>query len=274
MLFPGCRKGKNMHWRKLSAVCLAAITLCGCSAYTQTTSGRDWLSAYQASPVNENTSDDIDARVRQAGAVEPMLRFPARIGIARIGQANFQPALVAMSQDEALDWVGVKARLGESFGEFVPISPLIAAMMEPDIKVAPIDRVGAARHLLDTIRLAAARQHLDAILIYEVDATTDQKSNPLRFADWTILGAFVVPSQDVKAVGVAQAMLIDVRNGYPYGQVTSSVDDKAQTALFYSGEAKASLTHTVEEAAVLKLTGGSEGMIRKLKDELTARRPS
>jgi hypothetical protein len=263
-----------MYWCKLSPICLVAIVLCGCSAYTQTTSGRGWLDAYQSSPANQvgNGPDDIDARVRQAGAVEPMLRFPARIGIVRIGQTNFQPALIAMPQNEASAWVAAKDRLGDSFGEFIPISPLIAAMMEPDIKVAPTDRVGAARHLLDTIRLAAARQHLDAVLIYEVDATTDQKSNPLRFADWTILGGFIVPSQDVKAVGVAQAMLIDVRNGYPYGQVTSSVDDKTGSALFYSGEAKTSLTQKVEEASVLKLAGESEGMIRKLKDELTARR--
>ena len=125
--------------------------------------------------------------------------------------------------------------------------------------------------MIDTVRLAAARQHLDAVLIYEVDATADQKSNPLRFADWTVIGAFIVPSQDVKAIGVAQAMLIDVRNGYPYGQVTSTVDDKALTAVFYSGEAKAALSKKVEDAAVVKLAGESEGMIRKLKAELEAR---
>ena len=69
------------------------------------------------------------------------------------------------------------------------------------------------------IRLAGARQHLDAVLIYEVDATADSKNNPLSLADWTIIGAFVLPSQDVKAQGVAQAILLDVRNGYHYGSV-------------------------------------------------------
>jgi hypothetical protein len=262
-----------MRWRIISPIFLLTVLLCGCNAYTQTTSGSDWLAGYPPSQGGHagNTSDDIEARVRQAGAIEPTLRFPARIGIARIGKSNMQPSLVAVPQEEAAAWVAAKGRLGDGFGEFVPVSPMIAAMMEPDIKVALNDRVAVARHLLDTIRLAAARQHLDAVLIYEVDATVDQKSNPLRFADWTVIGAFIVPSQDVKAAGVAQAMLIDVRNGYPYGQVTSSVDDKTESAAFYSGEARTSLIQKVENAAAAKLVVESEGMIRKLKDDLAKR---
>lgn len=175
-----------------------------------------------------------------------------------------QPSLVAVPQDEAAAWVAAKDRLGDGFGEFVPVSPMIAAMVEPDFKVAPNDRVAVARHLMDTIRLAAARQHLDAVLIYEVDATVDQKTNPLRFADRTLIGGFIVPSRDVKAAGVAQAMLIDVRNGYPYGQVTSSVDDRTESAAFYSGKARATLSQKVENAA-------AEGMVRKLKHDLASR---
>ena len=259
-----------MRWRTISPICLLTLLLYGCDAYTQTTSGHDWLAGYPSSQQTHasNASDDIDDRVRQAGAVEPTLRFPARIGIARIGQSNWQPSLVAVPQEEAAAWIAAKDRLGDGFGEFVPISPMIAAMMEPELKAAPNDRVVVARHLLDTIRLAAARQHLDAVLIYEVDATADQKSNPLRFANLTVIGGFIVPSQDVKAVGVAQAMLIDVRNGYPYGQVTSTVDDKTESALFYSGEAKTSLSQKVEHAAAAKLVVESEGMIRKLKVDL------
>jgi hypothetical protein len=262
-----------MRWRMISPICLLTLLLSGCSAYTQMTSGSDWLAGYPSAQAGQaNTaSDDIDARVRQAGAIEPNLRFPARIGIARIGRSDWQPSLVAVPQEEAAAWMAAKGRLGDSFGEFVPVSPMIAAMMEPDIKVGPRDRVAAARHLMDTIRLAAARQHLDAVLIYEVDATVDQNSNPLRFADWTLLGAFIVPSQDVKAAGVAQAMLIDVRNGYPYGQVTASVDDKTKSAAFYTGEARTSLTQKVETAAAAQLVVESEGMIRKLRDDLARR---
>ncbi|HEX4270716.1 MAG TPA: hypothetical protein VHZ32_04985 [Rhizomicrobium sp.] len=262
-----------MRCRTILSLSITGLLLCGCSTYTQTTSGQDWLAAYRAAPARQGAApDDIDTRVRLAGAIEPTLRFPARIGIARIGKSGWQPELAAVPADEVAAWMAARERLGAGFGEFIPVSPLVAAMMEPDIRVGPNDRVGAARHLIDTIRLAAARQHLDAVLIYEVNATADQKSNPLRFADWTVIGAFVLPSQDVKAMGVAQAMLVDVRNGYPYGQVTSSVDDKTMSAVFYSGEAKASLSQKVEDAAVVKLAGESEAMLRRLKDDLAARR--
>src|SRR5690348_2996764 len=69
-----------MRWRKIPCISLLAVLLCGCSAYTQASSGQDWLAGYGAvQPAAYNASDDIDARVRQAGAVEPTLHFPARI---------------------------------------------------------------------------------------------------------------------------------------------------------------------------------------------------
>lgn len=257
-----------MHWRKIPHIGLLSLLLCGCSAYTQTTSGQDWLRPYQTTPATG--PDDIDAKVRQAGAVEPTLRFPARIGIARISNERWQAALQPVPEQEAAAWIAAKERLGAGFGEFVPISPLIAAMVEPSTPVSPTHRVEAARHLMNTIRIAAARQHLDAVLIYEVAATADQKSNPLKFADWTLIGAFVLPSQNIKAVGVAQAMLIDVRNGYPYGQVTSSVDDGTASTLFYASETRTALNQKVADAAVAKLASESEGMIRRLRIELAA----
>ena len=82
--------------------------------------------------------------------------------------------------------------------------------------------------------------------------------------------ALVLPTQDVKAVGVAQAMLIDVRNGYPYGQVTSTADDRGASARFETSDAKADLSQKVADAAVAKLAGETEGMMRKLKLDLAA----
>ena len=75
----------------------------------------------------------------------------------------------------------------------------------------------------------------------------------------------------MKAAGAAQAMLIDVRNGYPYGQVTSSVDDRTESAAFNSGKARATLSQKVENAAAVNLVAESEGMVRKLKHDLASR---
>ena len=261
-----------MRTSTILAVILAASLLAGCSVYTQTSSGRDWLAAYPPAPPSKADASGIDARVRQVAAVEPLLRFPARIGLARIGKVGYAGGLVALPTDEAQSWAALRDRLGPSFGEFVPISPMIASMVEENVQATYMgDRVATARHVIETIRLAAARQHLDAVLIYEVDASADTRSNPLSIGEWTLIGSFILPSRDVKAIGVAQAMLIDVRNGYPYGQITSTVDDKSESALFNTGEAKAVLSQKVEGAAVTKLAGEAFDLMTRLRVELAAK---
>lgn len=246
-------------------VILGSVILLGaCSFDTQTTSGRDWLAAYPQSKNTAGPSGDIDAQVRSMAAVEPTLRFPARIGIARLDQGGLAP----IPADEAEHWTKAAYDLGSGFGEFVPISPMVASMVEqPFVEGA---RVSFAKHTMDTIRLAAARQHLDAVLIYEVDGTANAKDTGLSLAEWTLIGAFVLPSQDVKAVGVAQAMLIDVRNGYPYGTVRSSSDDKGLSTRIESRDTGERLKEKVMADAVAKLTGEAETMMRELKPELAA----
>ena len=244
---------------------LGSVALLGaCSFDTQTTSGRDWLAAYPQSKNTAGPSGDIDAQVRSVAAVEPTLRFPARIGIARLDRGG----LAAIPADEAEHWTKAAYDLGPGFGEFVPVSPMIASMVEQPFVEG--DRRSLAKHTIDTIRLAAARQHLDAVLIYEVDGTADAKDTGLSLAEWTLIGAFVLPSQDVKAMGVAQAMLIDVRNGYPYGTIRSNSDDKSASTRIELRDTGQRLKEKVMADAVAKLTGEAETMMRELKPELAA----
>jgi hypothetical protein len=246
-------------------VILGSVAILGaCSVDTQTTSGRDWLAAYPKAKTATADPDDIDAQVRSVAAVEPTLRFPARIGIARLDRGGLSP----LPADEAEHWTKAAYDLGPGFGEFVPISPMIATMVEQPF--AGGDRRAFVKHTIDTVRLAAARQHLDAVLIYEVDGTADAKNNGLSLAEWTLIGAFVLPSQDVKAVGVAQAMLIDVRNGYPYGTIRSNSDDNSASTRIDSRDTSERLREKVMAAAVEKLTGEAETMMRELKPELAA----
>ena len=150
---------------------LVALLLSGCSTTLQTTSGVDWLGAI---PPAAQASSDIDQRVREVANVEPILRFPARIGLARIGQENSRPSLIPPPPEEAKAWVDLGEDLGPEYGEFVPISPLIAAMLAPPH--AANARTDMIKDTLEMIRLAAARQHLDAVLIYEVDGTANSKN--------------------------------------------------------------------------------------------------
>ena len=248
---------------KISAAS-AVLALAACGDYaTQTTSGKAWLAAKPPQSV-DMTPGNIDQAVRDAAAVEPILRFPARIGIARLDHWT----LTAIPEEEAKAWTGAAQHLGGDFGEFVPISPLISAMLTPPFD--PEMRIDLARRSIENIRLAAARQHLDAVLVYEADATDDTKSNPLSPAEWTLIGAFVVPTENVRAEGIAQAILLDVRNGYAYGTVQDNVDDTEAAVRFETGETRTALRDRVRTAAVAKLATDAEAMMRKLRPELAA----
>lgn len=138
---------------------LAVVLLGACSVTTQTTSGRDFL---RAIPQSNSTSKDVfEQRIHEAANVEPILRFPARIGLARIGMDFGVLALKQTPAEDGKAWLELVDELGPEYGEFVPISPLIAAMMTPERPAH--QRRDLVRDTLETVRLAAARQHLDAV---------------------------------------------------------------------------------------------------------------
>ena len=100
---------------------VGALLLSACEHYTQTTSGADYLARYDASytPL-EGGGSDVDADVRRIAAVEPDIRFPARIGLARIEHGS----LIGVPADEGYIWQALAEDLDPRFGEFVPVSPL------------------------------------------------------------------------------------------------------------------------------------------------------
>jgi hypothetical protein len=177
--------------------------------------------------------------------------------------------LSGIPEAEAKAWSEAAARLGPGFAEFVPISPLVAEMFATQPQ--PMTR-STVRETIEKIRLGAARQHVDAVIIYESAGTANSKSNPLSLAEWTLIGAFILPSQDVEAQGVAQAMLIDVRNGYPYGTVQTTADDKTLSARFSTHENERDLGEAVRLSAVQKLPVEMEQLMRNLRTELAEKR--
>ena len=259
----------GLHIRYLLASAAICVALAGCSQTTQTTSGREYLRTYaqDAGPKGAPMDDEI----RQAAAVEPLLRFPARIGLARIGSVDRWrgPELTNIPASEAGAWQTAARNLGPSFGEFVPISPLVAELFDDRTER---NRSSNAREVVRKIRLAAARQHVDAVIIYESDGTADSTSNPLSIADWTLIGLFIVPGQDVEAHGVAQAMLIDVRNGYPYGTAQAEAKDSSITVRVATEDTEQNLAESARASAVRNLVPEVEKMMRNLRMELAEKR--
>jgi hypothetical protein len=149
------------------------INLTACGNTIQTTSGRDYLSHYppaQTYPTQAHDYKNIDAEVAKVAAIEPNLQFPARIGIVKLERGE----IANMSQEEGNTWFEAAQRLGKSFGEFVPVSPLIAEMVT-DKKSAGTP----LQNIIRKVRLGAARQHLDVVLLYEVYGKSESHSNIL-----------------------------------------------------------------------------------------------
>lgn len=247
---------------------ILALTLTSCATTTQMTSGADYLSRYKphtaiaaANTIALNTTNgtaaNIDAQVRAIAAIEPDLHFPARIGLARIerGRLTNGPAT------EMQAWEGLADTLGAPYGQFVPVSPFIAEMVRPK---ATEKNGYTIPNVIADIRRASARQHLDYVLAYEVSQNESDNSNGLSFTNLTVLGMFVIPSRNVKIKSAASAILIDVRNGYPYGTATAFATDKQARTILSSGNSREKARARNHLLAVENLTGEVETMMKEL----------
>lgn len=250
---------------------VGAFSFAGCENNIQTTSGAEYLSSYpvtttapDGTPVNVVTDD----KVRAAAAVEPILRFPARIGIARIDGKQ----IAGIPSDEMELWAEL-AEQHEALGEFVPISPIIAEFTAEAVGQWRTENVHnrGVGELVTTIRLGAARQHVDAVLIYGVTSSSRKSNTPLAFADLSVIGGAILPTRALKAQGIAHALLLDVRNGYPYGTASAHHDLSGYSISFGSDERNFNMQRRASLEVVGKLTDEVEEMFAKLKVAMAKR---
>ncbi len=261
--------------------CLGAMLasgLAGCGVETQTTSGGDFIGARpewsarfaQQSVISPGQpaaaaagAASVDRAVFEAAQAEPLLRFPARIGLARLQNGT----LTTVPGEEADAWIELVQRRGAEFGEFVTVSPLVAQLATGSVAR------DAVRGPVDMIRVGAARQHLDAVLIYEVGGSRRDQATAFSLVDLTIIGAFLIPSRSLEGRATAAAMLVDVRNGYPYGTVLAQAERTGIWTNAGSTERSLDLRRQAEVEAVRKLTAEVATMMDRLKGEL-ARLPA
>lgn len=245
---------------KLAGIAALLLAVSACST-TQTTSGRDYLARYtpqarESILAGKGASPNLDKQVMEISQVEPDLHFPARIGVARIEKGM----LTAVPVDELRDWDELGQEMGPETGTFVPVSPMIAAMVRP----AHAKQDDRATRTIADIRRGAARQHLDYVLAYEVLNNSSSEANFLSVADISLLGLFVLPSRNVQVASTANAILLDVRNGYPYGTATGYATKKEAVRAAYQLDGRQARTAAANEAAVKKLTKDVREMMVKL----------
>jgi hypothetical protein len=193
-----------------------AVLLAACSNDIQLTSGAEFVEARDADGLRP-----IDPDIAAIASVEPNLHFPARIGVARI--VNGELTLPSPSEGEMLAEVGVRFA---ALGEFVQVSPLITSMLTgSDTSALPPRHDGRGHEkVIKEIRMAAARQHLDYVLIYEIGARSRERDTVFALADVTLIGGALLPTRNIKVAGVGPAIFLDTRTGYPYGTAQAAAD--------------------------------------------------
>ena len=249
----------------LSCACLA-LTACGGVPYP--TSGPALLDRY-GTWGDKLHFGPMEPEVCLAANVVPKLSFPARIGIARIDTGT----LTTLPPGEAEAWQGLADRLGPDWGEFVPVSPMVVELVQPEPRELC---QGCADEIVKAIRLGAARQHLDVVLIYEVTGAGKIRSNPFAATYMTILGLYLTPSRNVSADAMAQALIVDVRNGYPYGFATVFVEDAAFRLSTWANDldAKWDATQDAKTTVALELIPEVEAMARDLRRQVAEIEPA
>ncbi|MDW3205957.1 MAG: hypothetical protein R8L07_10495 [Alphaproteobacteria bacterium] len=253
--------------------------LSACATYeTQTTSGRTYLEEYPGgpTPLSDRFTKDadgndvlrplsVDEEVALAANVEPQLRFPARIGLAYIQNGQLSP----VPAGHGAAWLGAAKSLGPEFGQFVPVSPLVAGVADSNPREASSLK-GRSRlaEAMRSIRLASARQHLDAVLVYESFGQSKNSATPLSALNVTLIGMALVPANLIEGQGFAQAILLDVRNGYTYGNAVAVGDSASLSTYSNTGSAEKTRAEAAAADAVETLTEQVADMMRRLRSEL------
>ena len=255
------------------AALLACLAIAGCSAHSiQTTSGKSYLAKHRAPSSSAELAEptalgtiSFDHALTKVASVEPTLSFPARIGIAKIGCVDGRCGSIApLHPEEAEAWSEMAASLGPGFGSLVPLHPLALDQALSEAAKAGLDLDQTT--VFDKVRLGAARQHLDSVIIYEARSKTDADANLLALGDLTIIGAFVLPSRKIESEAYAAGIILDPISGYPYGQLeAAAAGDGGYTSGVRAKDRKSELARTTEIDAAIALVAEAEDALRDLR---------
>ena len=227
--------------------------------------GKEYLSNYTDYDASDINASDLNEEVKIIANIEPSIEFPSRIGLVKL----FNGRISNLSPDEVEAWEDARRTMGSKFGEFITVSPMIAEMVYTPRNTNSKSKIKSSE-IFRKIRLGAARQHLDHVLVYEVFSETKTTKLASSVANWTIVGGYFVPSREIKTTGFANALLIDVRNGYPYGAASASLNATELSASQTYRDRARNLSDINQIATVIKLIPEVQNMMEKLMKSLKA----
>src|SRR5262245_35584668 len=162
-----------------------------------------------------------DADIAELEALAPQLPTPFRLGVA---------PPISLELDDRYDWrrqggnvqrasfgtwdadeAAVIEEWGRRFREAGIVSELV---LLPRMLVQGSSTEQA--EMLPAMRRAAARHHVDAVLVVNRVSASQSHRGLFSLLDITIAGMFIIPSYEVSSMSVMEAALVDTRNGYLY----------------------------------------------------------
>ena len=235
----------------------------GCQSHSvQMTSGKKYLSNYSNYDPTETNASELNEEVKAIASIEPSIQFPSRIGLVKL----FNGRITNLSVKEIEAWEESRSTMGATFGDFIPVSPMIAEMVFTPRKTNGKSKESPS-DIFRKVRLGAARQHLDHVLIYEVFSETKTTKLASSVANWTIIGGYFVPSREIETSGFANALLLDVRNGYPYGTASATLNATEFSASQTYRDNSRNLADKNQVSTVIKLIPEVQKMMKKLMEE-------
>jgi len=250
---------------RLSLLATLALATIGCQSHSiQTTSGREYLNKYEELDLPNGEAGSIDEEVREIANIEPTLRFPARIGLAKL----YNGRITNLTAEEVEGWDKAKEEMGAEFGEFIPVSSMITELVYTAPKHKKGNHSVKPSEIFRKVRLGAARQHLDYVLLYEVFSETKTTKLASSVANWTIIGGYFIPSRKIETTGHANSLLLDVRSGYPYGTASASLTADELSAWHNNRDKSRNLADKNQIATALKLIPEARKMMEKLMQNL------
>ncbi|MFA5940452.1 MAG: hypothetical protein WC809_13930 [Sinimarinibacterium sp.] len=189
---------------------LLTLTLCaGCASY-----------ATPGGPAPLATMNAADAEA--VAAARPTLSFPVSINLVRIQAADYESFSAERLAGGSFSVVAPAELAAPQALRAVAQWPLVSAVevLRPALLPARLES-------LDDLRLAAAKNLADVLIVYTVD--TRFESGGVGLAPRAELSLGKSPSPNAAVASTASALLIDVRTGYRYGmaQANARVDDLA-----------------------------------------------
>jgi hypothetical protein len=246
----------------MSAVALSA-GLIGCTSSglsTREVPGRDH-GTYVRAIYDRAEAPDLRSHMRgvyrgpataEAALARPFVA-PAKVAVFQVGEVSPDEIFLATLRKAPDTFTRVEA-ISDAGGD------VHVRRRDPHNHDAPLEN---ANQRLVTLTRVARDMGMDYMLMIGGTIESQQNSTPLSILNLTIIGAFIIPSDQTRALAKASGYLIDVHTGRVVavssaqaqgGQLTPAVSTRAESVIFQR-KLRTEVTAKLAEQVVLDCRG-------------------